>query len=163
MQNTSDAQFLAFLQQMNTQDQQAIAAQQQAQQAALKAAQQATSQQAAQNAANLAQQEVQTAGQVQAIQDQPKQAAAQAAAQNAGQAVTGAPVNVGAMNTAALTNLGAASGQLPKTAANLAGNVVPPVNPAMPIGGSIASAANPVGSTNRFSMPAMNGLRFGGG
>ena len=162
-QQNSDAQMMAFLQQMNTQEQQALAAQAQAQNQALKAAQKAQQQQQAQQGTQLAQQGIETAGQVQAIKDQPVQAAMQAAEQQAGAAQIGAPVNINAMNQGAASNLNQAAATLPKTAYNQAGTTMPAVNPALTTAGSMASNASPLNrSANQFSMPSMSNIKFGG-
>ena len=162
-QQLADDQLLGFLQQMNTQQQAALAAQQKAQTDALNAAQKAQQQQQAQQGTQLAQQGIETAGQVQAVKDKPVQAAMQAAEQQLGQSQVGAPVNINAMNQGAASNLNQAAGTLPKTAYNQAGTTMPAVNPALTTAGSFGANASPLNRpANQFSMPSMSNLKFGG-
>jgi len=82
------------------------------------------------------------------------------AAQGAGAAVTGGGYDVNAARQSALGNLGAASGTLPSTGANVA--LPNAVNPAM----TTALANQGVGGTNQrtnqFAVPSTSGLTFGG-
>ena len=76
--------------------------------------------------------------------------AATAQAGMAGSAVTGGGIDVNALNQAKLANLSAASSYLPRTAANLAGSNLSPVNPAMPT------------AKRQFQIPITRDLTFGG-
>jgi hypothetical protein len=155
-----NAQLMEFLSQQQTQQQQALAQQSAAQARALKVAQQEQARQEALQGTQLSEQEIQTRGLLNAAKDQPNLAAYQNAMQQAGASQTGSPININAMNQAATANLGQASGKLPGTAYNQAGNITPPVNPALQ--GSIGTLSNPLAAPkNQFSMPSMSNLQFG--
>lgn len=83
------------------------------------------------------------------------------AAQGAGTAVTGAGYDVNAARQSALSNLGAASGALPSTGANLPNPMM--VNPAMTTAGMANQGAGASSQrVNQFVMPSASGLTFGG-
>jgi len=163
MQSSSDQAMMAFLQQQNAQEQAAMLAQQQAQKQALQAAQQSAAQQMGQQSAAQAQQQQEISNQMQQIKDQAALSSEQQREQAAGAAATGGGVDINAIKTAAIGNLGAAAGTLPNTQANYSIQGVAPVNPALT---SAASASNPSGifnSANKFNSPNMQGIKFGGG
>lgn len=145
---------LAMMAQMQSQQ---AAAQQDAanaQKQAVVSGQDVAAQQAAQTGSNAMQQSL---GRMNANQQAMDAAALQKNQQTAGAAgaaVTGGGFDLNNAAAQKATNLGAASSILPSTGANLAGNLPPVKNPAMTTAG-----ANPV---NAFTMPAMNGIKFGG-
>jgi hypothetical protein len=136
-----------MLQEIDLQRQQMADAQKAADEANRKALIQSqdTAAQQGMNQANFAAQ--QGLGRQQAYQqalDSASQAAAKAAARQAGAAQTGGPIDVAGTAAAKLANLGTSAGQLPVTAANLAGS------PAK------------VAAANQFTLPSTSGVTFGG-
>jgi len=98
-----------------------------------------------------AQQSLLRAQEYQKAKDSAASQAASAQAGMAGSAVTGGGIDVNALNQAKLANLSAASSYLPRTAANLAGSNLTPVNPAMPNA-----------KQSQFQLPSTTGVTFGG-
>ena len=82
------------------------------------------------------------------------------AAQGAGAAVTGTGYDINAARQGALANLGAASGVLPSTGANIPNPTA--VNPALTTAMANQGAGGSGGRTNQFAMPSASGLTFGG-
>jgi hypothetical protein len=83
------------------------------------------------------------------------------AAQSAGAAATGAGYDVNAARQNALANLGAASGILPSTGANISNPTM--VNPAMTTAGMAnQGVGGTTQRTNQFATPSASGLTFGG-
>jgi len=162
-QNISDAQMMQFLQSMQNQEQATIAAQQRAQQQALTAAQQAAAQQTMSQYSQQAQQKQEIGNQMQQIKDQEALNAEQQRDQAAGAAATGGPVDINAIKSAAISNLGAAAGTLPSTQANVAYPGIAPINPAMTSAGTAGSASSIFNAANKFNAPNMQGIKFGGG
>jgi hypothetical protein len=97
-----------------------------------------------------AQQNLMRAQEYQKAQDAAASQSAAAQAGMAGSAITGGPVDLNAMNSAKLANLGAAAPYLPKTMANLAGSNLQPTNPAQPQ------------QKSQFQLPNTMGVTFGG-
>jgi len=81
------------------------------------------------------------------------------AAQGAGAAATGTGYDINTARAGALSNLGAASGVLPSTGAN-----VPPtmVNPAMTTAMANQGSGGGTSRINQFAIPSASGLTFGG-
>jgi len=98
-----------------------------------------------------AQQSLLRAQAYQKAKDSTASQAAAAQAGMAGSAITGGAIDVNALNQAKLSNLSAAAYYLPRTAANLAGSNLSPVNPAMPNS-----------KQSQFQMPRTTGVTFGG-
>ena len=98
-----------------------------------------------------AQQSLLRAQEYQKAKDSAASQAASAQAGMAGSAITGGGIDVNALNQAKLANLSAASSYLPRTAANLAGSNLAPVNPAMPNA-----------KQSQFQIPITADLTFGG-
>ena len=162
-QQLADDKLLGFLQQMNQQEQAAMIAQQKAQKEALIASQKSAADQTAMQSSLQAQQQQQIGNQIQQNKDQTALSAEQQKEQAAGAAATGGGVDINAIKTASLGNLGAAAGTLPNTQANASIQGVAPVNPALT---SALSASNPsaiFNSVNKFNSPNMQGIKFGGG
>jgi hypothetical protein len=86
------------------------------------------------------------------------QAAAQAAA-GAGGAATGGGYDINQSKQEALSNLGAAAGGMPMTAANQVGAGGSTMNPAA---AGQAAMVNQGAQPNQFAMPSMSGITFGG-
>lgn len=82
------------------------------------------------------------------------------AAQSAGAAVTGTGYDINAARQGALANLGAASGVLPSTGANVANPTM--VNPALTTAMANQGAGGSGSRVNQFAMPNTSGLTFGG-
>jgi hypothetical protein len=149
---------LAMIAQMQAQQ---ASAQQQAQRAQERAIYNSQVQ-AANQAKNVG---MQTAQQQLGLQDQyqqAKDASALAEAQRqssaAGAAATGGGYDFAETQKAQLSNLGAASGMLPQTMANI-GGISPIKNPAATTAGSMTAAANRgVTGANQFQMPTTEGL-----
>jgi hypothetical protein len=81
------------------------------------------------------------------------------ATQQAGSAVTGGAYDVNAARQGALSNLGAASGTLPSTGANVMNPTM--VNPAMTTAAN-QGAGGSNQRVNQFAVPSASGLTFGG-
>ena len=82
------------------------------------------------------------------------------AAQGAGEAATGTGYDINAARAGALSNLGAASGVLPSTGANLPNPTM--VNPAMTTAMANLGAGGGTSRVNQFAVPSASGLTFGG-
>jgi hypothetical protein len=82
------------------------------------------------------------------------------AAQGAGAAATGTGYDINAARAGALSNLGAASGVLPSTGANLPNPNM--VNPAMTTAMANQGAGGSTSRVNQFAVPSASGLTFGG-
>jgi hypothetical protein len=80
-------------------------------------------------------------------------------AQSAGSAVTGGAYDVNAARQGAMANLGAASGTLPSTGANMMNPTM--VNPAMTTAAN-QGAGGSNQRVNQFAVPSASGLTFGG-
>ena len=81
-------------------------------------------------------------------------------AQGAGAAATGGAYDVNAARAGALANLGAASGVLPSTGANVPNPTM--VNPAMTTAMANQGAGGGTSRVNQFAVPSASGLTFGG-
>ena len=81
------------------------------------------------------------------------------AAQGAGAAATGTGYDVNAARQGAMANLGAASGTLPSTGANMMNPTM--VNPAMTTAAN-QGAGGSNQRVNQFAVPSASGLTFGG-
>jgi hypothetical protein len=81
------------------------------------------------------------------------------AAQGAGAAATGTGYDVNAARQGAMQNLGAASGTLPSTGANMMNPTM--VNPAMTTAANLGAGGNSQ-RVNQFAVPSASGLTFGG-
>jgi hypothetical protein len=82
------------------------------------------------------------------------------AAQGAGAAATGTGYDINAARAGALANLGAASGVLPSTGANVPNPTM--VNPAMTTAMANLGAGGGSSRVNQFAVPSASGLTFGG-
>jgi len=82
------------------------------------------------------------------------------AAQGAGSAVTGGAYDVNTARQGALANLGAASGVLPSTGANVPNPTM--INPAMTTAMANQGAGGGSSRVNQFAVPSASGLTFGG-
>lgn len=82
------------------------------------------------------------------------------AAQGAGAAATGTGYDINAARAGALSNLGAASGVLPSTGANVPNPTM--VNPAMTTAMANQGAGGGTSRVNQFAVPSASGLTFGG-
>ena len=82
------------------------------------------------------------------------------AAQGAGAAATGTGYDINAARAGALANLGAASGVLPSTGANVPNPTM--VNPAMTTAMANQGAGGGTSRVNQFAVPSASGLTFGG-
>ena len=80
-------------------------------------------------------------------------------AQSAGSAVTGGAYDVNAARQGAMANLGAASGTLPSTGANMMNPTM--VNPAMTTAANLGAGGSNQ-RVNQFAVPSASGLTFGG-
>ena len=81
------------------------------------------------------------------------------AAQGAASAVTGGAYDVNAARQGAMANLGAASGTLPSTGANMMNPTI--MNPAMTTAAN-QGAGGSNQRVNQFAVPSASGLTFGG-
>ena len=81
------------------------------------------------------------------------------AAQGAGAAATGTGYDVNAARQGAMANLGAASGTLPSTGANMLNPTM--VNPAMTTAANLGAGGGSQ-RVNQFAVPSASGLTFGG-
>lgn len=81
------------------------------------------------------------------------------AAQGAGAAATGTGYDINTARAGALSNLGAASGVLPSTGANVQN---PTVNPAMTTAMANQGSGGGTSRINQFAIPSASGLTFGG-
>jgi len=82
------------------------------------------------------------------------------AAQGAGAAATGTGYDINAARAGALANLGAASGVLPSTGANVPNPNM--INPAMTTAMANQGAGGANSRVNQFAVPSASGLTFGG-
>lgn len=81
------------------------------------------------------------------------------AAQGAGAAATGTGYDVNTARQGAMANLGAASGTLPSTGANMLNPTM--VNPAMTTAANLGAGGGNQ-RVNQFAVPSASGLTFGG-
>ena len=81
------------------------------------------------------------------------------AAQGAGAAVTGTGYDINTARQGAMANLGAASGTLPSTGANMLNPTM--VNPAMTTAANLGAGGGSQ-RVNQFAVPSASGLTFGG-
>ena len=154
---------LAMIKQQGEQQAAAAKAAQEAQDRSIYNTQVQAANQAGASGTAQAQQQLGLASQYQQAKDAAALAAQQQAAAGAGAAATGGAYDLGAVQKAQLSNLGAASGYNPQTAANLAGGIGTKINPAFTTSGSQTAAANKgVTGANQFTMPSAQGLTFGG-
>lgn len=147
---------LAFLSQMQEQQNAQAAAAAEAQRQALIQSQIASGQQSQLQSEQAAKQDLATAGSMQSIRDANALLASQQAQATAGQQATGGGFDVNAAQQEALANMGAAQGMLPTTAANVMSPATP-VNPVM--SGFAGQGAK---KSNMFSLPQSSDLKFGG-
>ena len=82
------------------------------------------------------------------------------AAQGAGAAATGTGYDINTARAGALSNLGAASGVLPSTGANVQNPTM--VNPAMTTAMANQGSGGGTSRINQFAIPSASGLTFGG-
>ena len=82
------------------------------------------------------------------------------AAQGAGAAATGTGYDINTARQGALSNLGAASGVLPSTGANVPNPNM--INPAMTTAMANQGAGGGSSRVNQFAVPSASGLTFGG-
>ena len=81
------------------------------------------------------------------------------AAQGAGAAATGTGYDINTARQGAMANLGAASGTLPSTGANMLNPTM--VNPAMTTSANLGAGGGSQ-RVNQFAVPSASGLTFGG-
>lgn len=156
--STGQDQTMAFLAQMQSQQAAQAAAAQQAQEEALRQSQITAGTQRQQQGEQAARQELATMGSMQSIRDANALLAAQQAQATAGQQATGGGFDFNKSREEALANLGAASGILPTTAANIPASVVNPALANLVNQGAGAEAKK----ANIFSLPSSSDLKFGG-
>jgi hypothetical protein len=145
---------------------QALAAQEAARKAQEQAVYNASVQAANQAGTQGSQQALQQLGllnQTQQAADAAKLAEQQKASSGAGYSATGGAYDLNAAKKAQLENLGAATGALPRTTANVFATDPMTKNPAdMTAGGLPKTANTSVTSANQFALPSTQGLTFGG-
>lgn len=135
-------------------ERQRLAAEQAAKEAATQAQSTAAQQAAAQNMQTVGQQ-ISGKNTMQELADRQARERYQKAMTTGAENVTGG-FDLAAAKQSALTNLGAASGTLPQTRANVIGSMAA-VNPAM-----TTAATNEPTRQNLFNLPSTTGLTFGG-
>lgn len=144
--------------QLQETEKQRLAAEEAAKQAAIQT-QSATAQSSAQQNAQDVAQKLAGANTMQNLADQSALGQYQQAMTTGAENVTGG-YDMGASNASALEKLGMASGTLPQTASNLAGNINA-INPAMTTAAN-KEAGGTNKSQNQFNMPNTSGIVFGG-
>jgi hypothetical protein len=149
---------LAMIANMQAQQATAQKAAQRAQDQAIYNSQVQAANQGAATSAQQAQQQLGLAEQYQQAKDAAAMEAQKQASFGAGIASTGGGYDIGAAQKAQLSNLGAASGLLPQTSANV-GGISPIKNPAATTAGSMTAAANKgVTGANQFQLPSASGV-----
>lgn len=147
---------MVYLQQQQTLQAQQAAASAEAQRQALIQSQIQSGAQAELAGEQAAKQQLATAGSMQSIRDANALAASKLASSESAQQATGGGFNVNAAQQDALSNLGAAQGMIPTTAANMTGI------PSMSQSNLAASQFPKAKKSNIFSLPKTSDITFGG-
>ena len=152
-----------LLEQMKMQREDAALARQQTEASQRNAMIEAQNQQAsmlAREGSQRAQQSISGMNALKAAEDAAARQRSLLAAQGAGAAATGTGYDINAARAGALSNLGAASGVLPSTGANVPNPNM--VNPAMTTAMANQGAGGGTSRVNQFAVPSASGLTFGG-
>jgi pyruvate/2-oxoglutarate dehydrogenase complex dihydrolipoamide acyltransferase (E2) component len=159
----NDTAMLAMIAQMQRQAEAAAAAARRAQEEAVYNSQVQAANQAGAQGSQEALQQLGLLNQTQQAADAAKLSEQQKASSGAGYSATGGAYDLNAAKKAQLQNLGAATGALPKTMANVFATDPMTKNPAdMTASGLPKTANTSVTSANQFALPSTQGLTFGG-